>query len=163
MFLPVHLSLRGTLSYVWSEGSRVGIIGYGGGDRRLDDRVPLSKTPPLNGTGELVWSHPEGLSAGAAVQWATAQDRLAVADYSDGRIPKYGTPGFAVMHLRGAYRWREISCSRSSSKTSSTRPGDSTGRVSTGPSAGSWCNSRRSRLRRALTGPHESSIFKGSV
>lgn len=107
VFLPLHLSLRGTVSYVWTEGPRVGIIGYGGGDQRLDDRVPLSKTPPLNGTGELMWSHPEGVSAGAAVQWATMQDRLAVADYSDGRIPKYGTPGFAVMHLRGAYRWRE--------------------------------------------------------
>jgi iron complex outermembrane receptor protein/hemoglobin/transferrin/lactoferrin receptor protein len=41
------------------------------------------------------------------VRWATLQDRLAIADYSDGRIPKYGTPGFAILDLRLGYSFRE--------------------------------------------------------
>ena len=103
-FLPLRLTLRATISYVWSEGPRVGQIGYGGFGKVLGERVPLSRTPPLNGTGELAWTHPCGLEASTAVQWARAQRRLAISDYSDGRIPKYGTPGFAVMHVRGTYR-----------------------------------------------------------
>ncbi|MGC4122989.1 MAG: TonB-dependent receptor [Myxococcales bacterium] len=102
--LPLSISLRATGSYVWSEGPRVGNVGYGTYGVVLGDRVPLSRTPPPNGTVELGWSHASGFSAGAALQWALAQDRLAVADYSDGRIPKYGTPGFAVVHLRAGYR-----------------------------------------------------------
>lgn len=102
--LPRRLSLRSSISYVWSEGPRVGGLGYGVSGVVLGDRVPLSRTPPLNGTAELAWSHPWGFGAGAALQWAAPQNRLAIADYSDGRIPKYGTPGFAVAHLRAWYR-----------------------------------------------------------
>jgi iron complex outermembrane receptor protein/hemoglobin/transferrin/lactoferrin receptor protein len=103
--LPLGLSLRASLTYVWSEGPRLGELDYGGEGVVLGDRVPLSRTPPLNGTAELAWAHPSGLSAGAALQWAAPQGRLAIADYSDGRIPKYGTPGFAVIHLRASYRF----------------------------------------------------------
>ncbi|HEY3450173.1 MAG TPA: TonB-dependent receptor [Myxococcales bacterium] len=102
--LPAAIWLRASGSYVWSEGPRVGNVGDGVYGVVLGDRVPLSRTPPPNGTVELGWSHASGFSAGAALQWALAQDRLAVSDYSDGRIPKYGTPGFAVVHLRAGYR-----------------------------------------------------------
>jgi iron complex outermembrane receptor protein/hemoglobin/transferrin/lactoferrin receptor protein len=104
VLLPLRFSLRASLAYVWSEGPRVGELGYGVNGATVGDRIPLSRTPPLNGTVELSWTHRIGLSAGAALQWAAAQDRLAIADYSDGRIPKYGTPGFAIMHLRASYR-----------------------------------------------------------
>jgi outer membrane receptor protein involved in Fe transport len=104
LFLPWRLSLRTALSYVWSEGPRVGELSSEASGVSLGDRVPLSRTPPLNGSAELWWSHRWGFALGAALQWAAPQNRLAVADYSDGRIPKYGTPGFAVLHLRATYR-----------------------------------------------------------
>jgi len=104
--LPLRLQARATVAWTWSEGPRVGDVGYGVTGVVLGERVPLSRTPPLNGTAELGWSHPSsGFSAGAALQWAAAQERLALADYSDGRIPRYGTPGFAVAHLRASWRW----------------------------------------------------------
>ena len=66
--------------------------------------VPLSRVPPLNGTVELLWAHPSGLSASTGLRWAGAQTRLAVADRSDARIPLGGTPGYAVVDVRGAWR-----------------------------------------------------------
>ena len=102
--LPGRVSARATASWTWSEGPRVGELGYGVFGVIPGERVPLSRTPPLNGTVEVQWAGPWGLTVGAALQWAAAQDRLALADYSDGRIPRYGTPGFAVVHLRGAWR-----------------------------------------------------------
>jgi iron complex outermembrane receptor protein/hemoglobin/transferrin/lactoferrin receptor protein len=44
--------------------------------------------------------------AGGALRWALLQDRLALSDRSDGRIPTGGTPGFAVFDLRAGYRHR---------------------------------------------------------
>ncbi|MBI5511806.1 MAG: TonB-dependent receptor [Deltaproteobacteria bacterium] len=102
--LPYRVSLRATVAYVWSEGPRQGSVAEGVYGVALGDRVPLSRTPPLHGTAEFAWTHASGVSAGGGLQWAAAQRRLAIADYTDGRIPKYGTPGFAVVHLRGAYR-----------------------------------------------------------
>ncbi len=101
--LPLHLSLRGTLAYTWGEGPRVGELAQGVYGVALGERVPLSRIPPLNGTVELLASHQIG-ELSAALRWAAPQDRLAIADYSDGRIPKYGTPGFAVLDLRASAR-----------------------------------------------------------
>ena len=67
-------------------------------------RVPISRIPPLNGSAELRWSHLAGFYAGAALRWATLQDRLAPTDLSDARIPRGGTPGFVVFDLRAGYR-----------------------------------------------------------
>jgi iron complex outermembrane receptor protein/hemoglobin/transferrin/lactoferrin receptor protein len=108
LILPWGIGLRGSVSYAWSEGPRVGNIAYGGAEVKLGKRVPLSRTPPFNGTFELLWKHASGFSGGAAMQWSAAQTRLAISDYSDGRIPKYGTPGFAIAHLRAAYRWGDV-------------------------------------------------------
>jgi len=101
--LPFQISLRGTLAYTWGEGPRVGNLAKGVYGVVLGERVPLSRIPPLNGTIELVRAHPIG-EISAALRWAAEQDRLAIADYSDGRIPKYGTPGFAVLDLRASAR-----------------------------------------------------------
>lgn len=96
-----------TLSWAWGEGPNLGdppsnpAIPF-------EPRVPLSRVPPLNGTAELTWTHPMGLSAGAALRWAAAQTRLAVADRSDARILLGGTPGFAVVDARLSYRQSEV-------------------------------------------------------
>lgn len=101
--LPGGFSGRTTVAWTWGEGPNVG-------DRPSDpmlpfqERVPLSRMPPLNGTVELLWNHDSGLSLGSALRWAAAQDRLALADVADERIPLGGTPGFAVWDLRVSYR-----------------------------------------------------------
>lgn len=101
--LPWNLSLRTTLTYTWGEGPRLGDLATGVYGVQLKERVPLSRIPPLNGSAELIWVHQVG-EISAALRWAAPQDRLAIADYSDGRIPKYGTPGFAVLDLRADLR-----------------------------------------------------------
>ncbi len=70
----------------------------------FDETVPLSRIPPFNGTVEALWRHKSGLSLGAGLRYAATQDRLALADISDERIPRGGTPGFAVLDLRASYR-----------------------------------------------------------
>lgn len=107
--LPSGLTARATLAYAWGEGPRVGVLpsstaGYDRPEARAD-RVPLSRVPPLNGTVELAYLHaPSGLSVGGALRWAAEQDRLALADYADARIPRFGTPGFAVFDVRASWR-----------------------------------------------------------
>ncbi|MBM7113230.1 TonB-dependent receptor [Archangium primigenium] len=97
------LAAAATGAWTWGEGPN---LGDPPSDPALpfEYRVPLSRVPPLNGTLELIWTHPLGMSAGAAMRWATAQTRLAVADRSDARIPLGGTPGFAVFDARVSYR-----------------------------------------------------------
>lgn len=72
--------------------------------RQTGERVPLSRIPPLNGTLDLVWRGAQGIYTGGAMRWARMQDRLAISDISDERIPLGGTPGFAVVDLRMGYR-----------------------------------------------------------
>ncbi len=101
--LPLELALRATGTTTWGEGPNLA-------ERPSDPtvpyrrRVPLSRVPPTHGTVELLWGGPAGLSAAAALRWGLAQDRLAVSDRSDARIPPGGTPGFAVLDLRLGYR-----------------------------------------------------------
>ena len=70
-----------------------------------EDRIPLSRIPPINGTVEVRWRPRSGPYAGAGLRWATEQSRLAPSDLSDARIPEGGTPGFAVMDLLAGYRF----------------------------------------------------------
>ncbi|HRI08834.1 MAG TPA: TonB-dependent receptor, partial [Nannocystaceae bacterium] len=99
LILPRGFGARATVAYAWGDGPNPVI---GGSPARL----PLSRIPPLNGTAELTWrSRRLGIFAGGALRWATAQTRLALSDQSDVRIPKGGTPGFAVVDLRAGYRW----------------------------------------------------------
>lgn len=95
--LPASLRLSGTLAWTFGEGPN---------PVDLDARVPLSRIPPLNGTGELSWMSRVGLGAGLGVRWAAAQTRLALQDLSDARIPLGGTPGFTVVDARLWYRWQ---------------------------------------------------------
>jgi len=104
-FLPFDLSVRATLAYAYGEGPNPqpppedASLPY-------EERVPLSRVPPLNGTVELRWDAPSRLYLGAGIRWATLQDRLAPTDRSDARIPEGGTPGYAVLDLRAGLRVR---------------------------------------------------------
>ncbi len=96
--LPLGLSLRATVAYARGEGDNPAPRPDDEG-ARYDERVPLSRVPPLNGTAELLWQHGTGLWVGAALRWAAVQDRLAPQDEGDARIPLGGTPAFAVFDL----------------------------------------------------------------
>ncbi len=104
--LPLRLTARGTVAYAFGEGPNPAER-PGDPDVAFEERVPLSRIPPLNGTAELDHRSPLGFTVGAALRWAKGQDRLAVADVSDARIPPGGTPGFAVVDARASWRWRE--------------------------------------------------------
>lgn len=80
------------------------------------ERTPLSRIPPLNGTFTARWLPVFGGVhrpwVGAVLRWATLQDRLAVNDRSDARIPLGGTPGYTVADLQVGYRWgTRLACS----------------------------------------------------
>jgi iron complex outermembrane receptor protein/hemoglobin/transferrin/lactoferrin receptor protein len=104
--LPLRIGLSATLAYAYGEApnptpATVGEVGY-------QAIVPLSRIPPLNGTAELRFRPLRGMLLGAGLRWATAQTRLAPIDYNDARIPRGGTPGFAVVDLRAGLRLHEL-------------------------------------------------------
>jgi iron complex outermembrane receptor protein/hemoglobin/transferrin/lactoferrin receptor protein len=104
-WLPRGFVLRGTVAHTYGEGPNPQAAPS---DPRLpyQSRVPLSRIPPLNGTFEARWNGPRGIYVGGGVRWAAAQTRLAPSDRGDARIPEGGTPGFAVVDLRGGFRVR---------------------------------------------------------
>ncbi|QQR90867.1 MAG: TonB-dependent receptor [Myxococcales bacterium] len=98
-FFPYDLTLRASASYAWGQGPDL---------INPEKKVPLSRVPPLNGTAEARWSHPDtGFYATSVVRWALAQRRLAPSDFSDARIPSGGTPGYAVFDLRAGWLFNE--------------------------------------------------------
>lgn len=104
--IPGGFTLRATVAYAFGEGPNPGEP-PSDPEIEWEERVPLSRIPPLNGTVELRWNWREvGIFAGAGLRWALAQTRLALSDISDERIPPGGTPGYAVLELRAGYRFR---------------------------------------------------------
>ena len=107
LWLPRGFTLRGTIAATHGSGPNPQ-------DRPTDptiayqEIVPLSRIPPLNGTGELHWQSPFLVYLAGAVRWATLQDRLAISDRADRRIPQGGTPGFTVVDLRAGFRVRRL-------------------------------------------------------
>ncbi|UJR85360.1 TonB-dependent receptor [Sandaracinus amylolyticus] len=86
-----------TLSIAWGEGPS---------PTDANVRVPLSRVPPFGGAVDVRWQPaPRGLALGATLRWALDQDRLAPADASDARILAGGTPGYAVVDVRAAWRF----------------------------------------------------------
>ena len=103
-YFPQGFSVRATLAYAWGEGPNTGSRTTAG-ESFYGTRVPISRVPPLNGTVETRWRHrPSGIYLGGALRWADAQTRLAPSDLSDARIPRDGTPGYAVLDLRAGWR-----------------------------------------------------------
>lgn len=101
--LPRAFSLRTGVAWAWGEGPNPAPP-PANPNTPYAPRLPLSRVPPLNGTAELLWSHPSGLSASTGLRWALLQDRLALSDRSDARIPMGGTPGYAVLDVRASWR-----------------------------------------------------------
>jgi iron complex outermembrane receptor protein/hemoglobin/transferrin/lactoferrin receptor protein len=97
---PNVATLTATLSYAY---------GVGPSPSAPDDpnapREPLSRVPPLNGTVDARVGRRDGPFGGAGLRWATEQTRLSTTDYGDARIPRFGTPGFAVLDLRAGWRF----------------------------------------------------------
>jgi iron complex outermembrane receptor protein/hemoglobin/transferrin/lactoferrin receptor protein len=103
--LPGGVRLRATVAYAIGDGQNPAERPEDPAEAaEYEERVPLSRIPPLNGTVEAVWRGAWGGYAGAGLRWATEQDRLAPQDQGDSRIPASGTPGFAVVDLRAGYR-----------------------------------------------------------
>lgn len=101
--LPNGLGARASVNATWGEGPNL-IPQPVDPAVPWQPRVPLSRIPPVNGIAELSWTSGTQFSTAASVQWAGPQDRLAVADLSDARIPLGGTPGFVVVDLRASVR-----------------------------------------------------------
>jgi iron complex outermembrane receptor protein/hemoglobin/transferrin/lactoferrin receptor protein len=101
--LPAALTAQAGVAWTWGEGPNLAER-PSNPNVPYSPRVPLSRVPPLNGTVELLWAHPSGFSASSGLRWALAQQRLAIADRSDARIPLGGTPGYAVLEVRAAWR-----------------------------------------------------------
>lgn len=101
-----ELRVLGTVAYAYGSGPNPAARPS---DPSLpyEERVPLSRVPPLNGTLDVRWSLDLRAYAGAAVRWALAQDRLAPTDLNDPRIPLGGTPGYAVFDLRAGWGMEE--------------------------------------------------------
>jgi outer membrane receptor protein involved in Fe transport len=102
--LPAGFSVRATVSSALGEGPNP-LEASAEPLARSEDTIPLSRVPPINGTAEARWESVVGAYLGAGVRWAGAQQRLAIADRSDARIPKDGTPGFCVLDVRAGYRY----------------------------------------------------------
>jgi iron complex outermembrane receptor protein/hemoglobin/transferrin/lactoferrin receptor protein len=105
--LPLGFSARATLSYTWGEGPRLGTLPREPAVVLTGSRIPLSTVPPLNGIVELIWNHRSGFGINADLRWAAMQSRLSLADYKDADIPKYGTPGYAILNAGAVYRLPE--------------------------------------------------------
>jgi len=97
------LSARATFAYTWGETPAVGNVGYGAQGLLFSDRVPMTRIPPLQGTVEGIFQR-ASLDVSVGLRWAAPQNRLALSDYADARIPKYGTPGFVVADVRTSVR-----------------------------------------------------------
>lgn len=126
VYLTQNWSIFGGLSYIWSEQD-CGILGAeeemvvcegrvekeAGYAPENPGRAPMRKIPPLNGIIGLRYQHINNRFFGEALlRWAKKQDNLNPDDMRDKRIPKGGTPGFAIITLRGGYRinrWVSIS------------------------------------------------------
>ncbi|MFM2393584.1 MAG: hypothetical protein RLZZ546_1566 [Bacteroidota bacterium] len=70
---------------------------------------PLRRIPPLNGRTILSYTRNK-LNTQLEFAYAKKQDRLAQGDKDDNRIPKGGTPGWAVMNIHSSYelKWATL-------------------------------------------------------
>lgn len=80
-----------------------GTVLYTRGDQTDADgtEAPMSKIPPLSGSGGIRWTSPGyPVWLEYVVRWSIRQDRLGTRDLTDPRIPAGGTPGHFVQSVR---------------------------------------------------------------
>lgn len=103
------LSLLATVSYAYGTLDRAA---RGAAPSEAARSEPFYKVPPLNGVAAVQLRRPRSIFSFAelSLRWAGPQDRLGQADLDDPRVcvpgaPRCeGTPGFAVLSMRGAAR-----------------------------------------------------------
>ena len=93
----VELDCRVALTDRWSAA---GTLSWTQGDN-LTDGEPLRRTPPVLASLALRYDAGGCYWAEACCLMASEQDRLSGGDVDDPRIPKGGTPGYAVLNLAG--------------------------------------------------------------
>jgi outer membrane receptor protein involved in Fe transport len=102
--LPLHLWIGGDLT--WTRGDY---------EDPAVDWTPMSRIPPLFGTGRLRFAPPwPQLFVEVYVQVAGAQRRLSPQDKSDLRIPAGGTDDWWTLNVRAGLRpirWLQLSVS----------------------------------------------------
>ena len=69
--------------------------------------APMRRIPPLSGSADAVYRHPDGWYLGSDLNWAAAQRRLSGGDVSDHRIADGGTDGWLTVGLRAGYDWKD--------------------------------------------------------
>ncbi|MCG3174820.1 MAG: Vitamin B12 transporter BtuB [Myxococcota bacterium] len=75
------------------------------GPVKKGESEPISRIPPLNGIFGVRYRFLDpNLVLELAGRWSTRQDRLAISDTTDTRIPTGGTPGFLVFDSRLGYQ-----------------------------------------------------------
>lgn len=104
VFLPYGFGARASISWAVGSGPNPNEPPPPPVPDSYSATQPLSRIPPLNGTGEITWRGDLGIYLGTSVRWALLQDKLAPADVADIRIPDGGTPGFFVWDARAGYR-----------------------------------------------------------
>ncbi len=79
-------------------------LAYAFGDN-ITKNEPLRRIPPINGRLAFNFKHKKGTISAECLA-ADAQTRLAQGDRDDNRIPKGGTPSWAVFNIYGDFLWR---------------------------------------------------------
>lgn len=104
LYLPAGFFLNTSISYARGEGPNPDYPQV----LHQPPRAPLSRIPPLHGTGELGWRNRSfGPYVTFVTRWAQTQVRLATQDRKDLRIPAGGTPGYVVFDVRAGWRWQQ--------------------------------------------------------
>ena len=67
-------------------------------------RTPANRVPPVNGQVALEFGVASTVTVEPYLFWALRQDRLDPSDRADSRINPDGTPGYAVVNLRSAWK-----------------------------------------------------------
>ncbi|MDX1517753.1 MAG: TonB-dependent receptor [Woeseiaceae bacterium] len=92
--MDINESLRMNATLTWTRGN----------DRIGDAREPADRLPPLSGRVEVDYDISDAWSASAWVAFADQQERLSGRDIRDPRIDPDGTPGWASVGARAAWR-----------------------------------------------------------
>lgn len=96
--------------YAFTEGVNIETgVAYTYG-QNITKSEPMRRIPPLNARFALNLNKKQGFAT-FEIMGATKQDRLAQGDKDDNRIPKGGTPSWAIFNIYGGYSFKNLSIS----------------------------------------------------